>query len=137
MNERIKNLMKTLGLTEQEARELLADDAKVDKGQKMDFDLTPEQEKEAKKARGTGTKKKPANYKFENRKRKENPEKRALIEALAYELEGFHHRDEDDPVAYVEQVEVVNPERQVDFYLNGNHYSLTLTCHRPPKEEKA
>ena len=135
MNEQIQKLMKTLSLTEQEARELLADDAKVDKGQKMAFDLTPEQEKNAKKARATGTKK-PTAYKFENRKRKENPEKRALIEALASELEGFHRRDEDDPVAYVEKVETVNPERQVDFYLNGNHYSITLTCHRPPKEGK-
>lgn len=125
MNERIKNLMKTLGLTEQEARELLADDAKVDKGQKMDFDLTPEQEKEAKKARGTGTKK-PANYKFENRKRKENPEKRDILKAV-FELA------ED----CWDNAELVNPERQVDFHLNGNHYSLTLTCHRPPKEEKA
>ena len=49
MNEQVQKMMKALGLTEQEARELLADDAKVDKGQKMDFDLTPEQEKESKK----------------------------------------------------------------------------------------
>ena len=135
MNEQIQKMMKNLCLTEQEARELLADDAKIDKGQKMAFDLTPEQEKNAKKARGTGTKK-PTVYKLENRKRKENPEKRALIEALANALEGFHRRDEDDPVAFVEKVEMVNPERQVDFHLNGNHYSITLTCHRPPKEGK-
>ena len=133
MNERIKNLMKTLGLTEQEARELLADDAKVDKGQKMEFDLTPEQEKEAKKARGTGTKK-PANYKFENRKRKENLEKRSIISAIARAMNNFHHNDEGDPSEFVEQVEIVNAERQIDFHLNGNHYSLTLTCHRPPKD---
>lgn len=133
MNERIKNFMKTLGLTEQEAHELLADDAKVDKGQKMDFDLTPEQEKEAKKARGTGTKK-PANYKFENRKRKENPEKRSIISAIARAMNNFHHNDEGDPSEYVEQVEIVNAERQIDFHLSGNHYSLTLTCHRPPKD---
>ena len=125
MNEQIQKLMKTLGLTEQEARELLADDAKVDKGQKMDFDLTPEQEKNAKKARATGTKK-PTAYKFENRKRKENPEKRDILKAV-FELA------ED----CWDNAELVNPERQVDFHLNGNHYSLTLTCHRPPKEGKA
>ena len=125
MYEQIQKLMKTLGLTEQEARELLADDAKVDKGQKMDFDLTPEQEKNAKKARATGTKK-PTAYKFENRKRKENPEKRDILKAV-FELA------ED----CWDNAELVNPERQVDFHLNGNHYSLTLTCHRPPKEGKA
>jgi hypothetical protein len=125
MNEQIQKLMKNLGLTEQEARELVADDAKVDKGQKMDFDLTPEQEKNAKKARATGTKK-PTAYKFENRKRKENPEKRDILKVL-FELA------ED----CWDGAELVNPERQVDFHLNGNHYSITLTCHRPPKEGKA
>ena len=124
MNEQIQKAMKALGLTEQEAREMLADDAKIDKGQKMAFDLTPEQEKNAKKARATGTKK-PTAYKFENRKRKENPEKRKILEAL-YEL----------ALNRWENAELVNPERQVDFHLNGNHYSITLTCHRPPKEEK-
>ena len=122
MNERIEKMMKTLGLTEQEARELLADDAKVDKGQKMAFDLTPEQEKNAKKARATGTKK-PTTYKFENRKRKENPEKRDILKAL-FELAEDCWDD----------AELVNPERQVDFHLNGNHYSITLTCHRPSKD---
>ena len=125
MNEQIQKMMKTLGLTEQEARELLADDAKIDKGQKMAFDLTPEQEKNAKKARATGSKK-PTAYKFEKRKRKENTEKRDILKAL-FELA------ED----CWDNAELVNPERQVDFHLNGNHYSITLTCHRPAKEGKA
>lgn len=124
MNEQIQKMMKNLGLTEQEARELLADDAKIDKGQKMAFDLTPEQEKNAKKARATGTKK-PTAYKFENRKRKENTEKRDILKALFELAEDCW----DNAV-------LVNPERQVDFHLNGNHYSITLTCHRPPKEGK-
>lgn len=124
MNEQIQKMMKNLGLTEQEARELLADDAKIDKGQKMAFDLTPEQEKNAKKARATGTKK-PTAYKFENRKRKENTEKRDILKAIFELAEDCW----DNAV-------LVNPERQVDFHLNGSHYSITLTCHRPPKEGK-
>lgn len=125
MNEQIQKMMKNLGLTEQEARELLADDAKIDRGQKMAFDLTPEQEKNAKKARATGTKK-PTAYKFENRKRKENTEKRDILKAIFELAEDCW----DNAV-------LVNPERQVDFHLNGSHYSITLTCHRPPKEGKA
>ena len=124
MNEQIQKMMKNLGLTEQEARELLADDAKIDKGQKMAFDLTPEQEKNAKKARATGTKK-PTAYKFENRKRKENTEKRDILKAIFELAEDCWNN-----------AVLVNPERQVDFHLNGNHYSITLTCHRPPKEGK-
>lgn len=129
MNEQIQKMMKNLGLTEQEARELLADDAKVDKGEKMAFDLTPEQEKNAKKARSTGTKK-PTAYKFENRKRKENPEKRDI---MTWILDLFKGLTTDGLVA---DAELVNPERQVDFHIGSNHYSLTLTCHRPPKEGK-
>lgn len=129
MDERVDKMMKTLGLTEQEAWELLADDAKIDKGQKMAFDLTPEQEKNAKKARATGTKK-PTTYKFENRKRKENPEKR---DVMTWILDLFKGLTTD---GLVTDAELVNPERQVDFHLNGNHYSITLTCHRPPKEGK-
>ena len=124
MNEQIQKMMKNLGLTEQKARELLVDDAKIDKGQKMAFELTPEQEKNAKKARATGTKK-PTAYKFENRKRKENTEKRDILKAIFELAEDCW----DNAV-------LVNPERQVDFHLNGNHYSITLTCHRPPKEGK-
>ena len=122
MNDQIQKMMKNLGLTEQEARELLADDAKVDKGEKMAFDLSPEQEKNAKKARMTGTKKKPAAYKFEKKPRKENAEKREILKAL-FELAESNW----------EQANLTNPERQVDFVLNGNSYSITLTCHRPPK----
>lgn len=128
MNEQIQKMMKNLGLTEQEARELLADDAKVDRGEKMAFDLTPEQEKNAKKARATGTKK-PTAYKFEKRKRKENSEKR---EILNWVLDLFKNLTND---GLVENAELVNPERQVDFHIGNNHYSLTLICHRPPKEK--
>ena len=45
MNEEIKKIMQLLDITEEEALELLEDDKKIDKGEKMDFDLTPEQEK--------------------------------------------------------------------------------------------
>jgi hypothetical protein len=34
-----------------------------------------------------------------------------------------------------DKLEVVNPERQIDFWLDGKHYSLTLTQHRLKKEE--
>ena len=30
---------------------------------------------------------------------------------------------------------VVNPERQIDFWLNDVHYSVTLTAHRAPKKK--
>lgn len=128
----VEKMMKALGISEKEARELINADKDIDKGKRMDFDLTPEQEKASKKARSAG--KKPTVYSFDKRKRKENPEKRSVIAAIAAALENFHHFDEDNPASFVQNVKIENPERQIDFYILGNHYSLTLICHRPPKE---
>lgn len=82
----------------------------------------------------------PADYSLEGkpkRERKPNEDKRALIALLASCLEDCHRRDEDEPVSGVGDVQTANPERQVDFTLNGVHYSVTLTAHRKPKEGKA
>ena len=38
-------IMQNLGLTSEEADQLLADDKAIDKGEKMPFDLTAEQQK--------------------------------------------------------------------------------------------
>lgn len=100
-------------------------DAQIDKGNPTPYDLTPEQEKESRKAnRPKATKSVDAYGKERKRERKPNEDKRLLIDCLRDALQDF-----DD-------CEVVNPERQVDFTLNGIHYSVTLTAHRKPKEGK-
>lgn len=100
-------------------------DAQIDKGNPTPYDLTPEQEKESRKAnRPRATKSVDAYGKERKRERKPNEDKRLLIDCLRDALQDF-----DD-------CEVVNPERQVDFTLNGVHYSVTLTAHRKPKEGK-
>lgn len=70
----LESMMKNLGLTEAEARELLEDDKKIDKGEKMDFDLSAEQEKNAKKARSTGTKKSLPRTSLKNARGKKIPQ---------------------------------------------------------------
>ena len=99
----IEKQMKLLDLTREEAIQLWNDDHDIDQGKPKDFDLTKEQEKESKKARNAGKRK--ANYSLEGQKKRERK-----------------------PNATVE-----NAERQIDFYIGENHYSLTLTCHRKPK----
>ena len=86
MNAEVQKIMKALGLTEQEAKEMLEADRKIDKGEKL-FELTPEQEKASKKARSTGTKK-PTVYNFDTakKKRKECPDKQHLVNLLAEAL---------------------------------------------------
>lgn len=101
-------------------------DKQIDKGNPTPWDLSPEQEKEARKAGRPKARKvvDPAG-KTKTRERKPNEDKRFLIDCLHDTLKEF------------DSCVVVNPERQIDFILNGVEYSVTLTAHRPKKEGKA
>lgn len=114
-------LMK-LGMSREEALQVIADDTDIDHGEKKDFDLTAEQQKIASKYTRTGTRKSTSGTK---KPRKENPDKREIISVL------------DDALCdLVDNVKtVVNPERQIDFEYNGASYSVTLTQHRKQKGE--
>ena len=122
--------MKKLGLSEKEIQELIAADAAIDKGEKMPFDLTEEQAKEAKKYTKAGTKKAPTVYKLDNaegkRSRKENPTKAAIIAEIAKFLE---EKSENA----CENVEITNKERQIAFKIGENCYEFTLVQKRKPK----
>lgn len=116
MDEKIKNLMKTLDLTEDEARELLADDEKIDKGEKL-FDLPKELEKGSKKARQVRSV--DAYGKQRTRERKEDTDKRYLIEVLELALSPF-----------AEDVNITNAERQIDFLHKGRKFRIVLSAPR-------
>lgn len=109
-----------LGMTEEEALQVIADDVDIDHGEAKDFDLTKEQQANAKKYMGTGTRK---NKEGVKRVRKEDPDKREIISVI-----------DDALCCLVDNVhEVTNPERQIDFEYNDKSYSVTLTQHRKPK----
>lgn len=122
--------MKKLGLSEKEIQELIAADAAIDKGEKMPFDLTEEQAKEAKKYTKAGTKKAPTVYKLDNaegkRSRKENPTKAAIIAEIAKFLA-------ENSENACENVEITNKERQIAFKIGENCYEFTLVQKRKPK----
>lgn len=124
MNAEVQKIMKALGLTEQEAKEMLEADRKIDKGEKL-FELTPEQEKASKKARSTGTKK-PTVYNFDTakKKRKECPDKQHLVNLLVEALG-----------AECQNIEVTNKERELTFEFNGIGYRLTLAVPRVKSSE--
>lgn len=111
----VEQLMKLLDLTEQQAKDLIADDKKVDKGEKVEWDLTDEQKKNVKQYTKVGTRK--TNGKTE-RKRAENPTKRKII-ATIFEC-----------LADYENVNVENAERLITFNADGNEYTITLTQKR-------
>ena len=127
MNEAIEKMMQVLGCSREEAEQIVKDDAAVDRGEKL-FELTDEQKKASKKARSTGTKKRPTAYKFEKRERKPNEVKRWIIERVKILCEGWELNGD------ALNVQVTNIERAIDFQIDGRNFTLTLTEHRKPKD---
>lgn len=119
--EIIKRNMKLLDITEDEAKQMLEDDKRIDKGEKL-FSLTPEQEKASKKARQADRKKRTTVYKFDTTKRpkKENVGKRSLINTIKEALEN----------AGCENLEVTNIEREIVFFSDGTKYKVVLSAPR-------
>jgi hypothetical protein len=115
----IQKYMNSLGLTRDEAIQLIADDVAIDKGAKL-FELSAEQAKEAKKARQADRKPTVYNFDTSKRKRKENPTKRFLIENFSELLNSVGCTD----------VDVTNVEREIVFYLDGTKYKLVLSAPR-------
>lgn len=120
-------IMQNLGLTAEEADELLACDKAIDKGEKMPFDLTAEQQKVAKDMTVSKVhkkaEKKPTVYKFE-KKKVENTAKSTIISLIEQLLNEKGY----------ENVEITNAERLISFKYGENDYEITLTQKRKPKK---
>lgn len=114
----IDKLMKNLGISEADARQLIADDKAIDKGEKL-FELTPEQAKASKDARQVA--RKPAAYNFTSRERKADSDKRCLINILASAL-----CTEDE----VTDLEITNQEREMVFKFGGRKFKIVLSAPR-------
>ena len=130
--------MKKLGYSDAEIQQMLADDKAVDRGEQMEWDLTPEEHKKAMKYANSDEKKKKTdeksakkgatNYNFDTstKKKKENPTKSNIIALLATIL-----AENGDFSA--ENVEITNKERQIAFTVGENAFELTLVQKRKPK----
>lgn len=121
--EMIAKHMKALGITREEAIQLIADDEEIDRMTRtsdIDGDLTAEQRKSAKKARQAD--RKLTVYKFDTTKRKraENTGKRFLIDEIKKCLEN----------AGADNLEVTNPEREIVFMSEGTKYKIVLSAPR-------
>lgn len=113
----LEALMK-LGMTEAEAKEVLEADRKIDKGEKMSFDLTKEKEKATRSMRQAD--RKPFVPKLDKRERKPNKEKREIINGIV----------ESVFFSWIDDVTITNPERQIDFTYNGTRYRVVLSAPR-------
>ena len=124
----VRKMMYLLKISEEEAKQLIADDKAIDQGKKMDFDLPPDKLKVAREYTKCGTRKAPTVYNFDTseRKRKENPTKASIIADLAKFLQEASEND-------CKEVNITNKERQIAFAIGDTRYELTLVQKRAPK----
>ena len=108
--------MKLLGCSREEAIQLIEDDKRIDKGEKL-FELDPELEKGAKKARQADRKVSTTPVK---REKKAKPEKAEICSAMMDGLKSLG----------VEDFNITNAEREFLFVHNGTKYKVTLACPR-------
>ena len=116
MEEKIQKLMKSLNISREEAIELMEEDRRIDKGEKL-YELDPELEKGAKRARQADRKKSDTPTK---RERKPKPEKAEICSAM---MEGLAELG-------IADFDITNPEREFSFTHNGTKYKVTLACPR-------
>ena len=114
MEEKIQKMMKSLGISREEAIQLMEDDKEIDRGAKL-FELPDELKAGAKKARQADRKKTEV-----KRERKPKPEKAEICCAM---MDGLRELG-------VGEFEITNAEREFIFHHNGTKYKVTLACPR-------
>ena len=124
MEKRIKDLMCALRISREEAIQVIEDDKRIDKGEKL-FELTADQKAVEKKMRQAP---RTAEAKAPKRERKTDNDKRFLIDSLVWALTNEVENAGDNVLA--QNVEIVNPEREFLFTYNGKKYKVVLSAPR-------
>ena len=121
METQIERIMKNLKCSRAEAEEILAEDKKIDRGERVAFDLSAEEHRKAMKNANAGTR--TAKEGKTARKAPENPTKEGVITAISNFLteNGYN------------SVEITNKTRQIAFKIGEDAYELTLIAKRKPK----
>ena len=114
MTDRQKQAFIKCGIPPEEWDEILATDKEIDRGAKL-FELDPELEKGAKKARQAD--RKPVERK--PREKKQDKDKQVLINALFSAV-----------LPMCDTYEIVNGEREFLFTYNGKKYKVVLSAPR-------
>ena len=125
--EKVKEIMRLLNCTEEEAIDVIETDKIIDKGGRTPYDLSKEEEKLAMKISGVNERKAKSADNKRGKVRAENPTKSGIIAEIAEYLKencGFA----------CENVEITNKERQIAFKCGENSYEFTLVQKRKPKK---
>lgn len=118
--KRIDELVDLLGCSIVEAKQIVADDKAIDKGEKL-FEMTPEQKAVSKQYRQG--ERKPTVYSFTKRERKADTTKEGVIAEIAKFLEENGY----------ESVKITNKSKIIAFKIGEDNYELNLIRKRKPK----
>ena len=124
--ERVKEIMRLLDCTEEEALDVIRTDEIIDKGGRTEYDLPIAEEKAALKIGRIDERKAKSADNKRGKVRAENPTKSGIIAEIAEFL------TEKSQFA-CENVEITNKERQIAFKIGENAYEFTLVQKRKPK----
>lgn len=125
--ERVKEIMRLLDCTEEEALDVIRTDEIIDKGGRTEYDLPIAEEKAALKIGRIDERKAKSADNKRGKVRAENPTKSGIIAEIAEFL------TEKSQFA-CENVEITNKERQIAFKIGENAYEITLVQKRKPKK---
>ena len=117
----VYNNLRKMGLTDEEAKEVISADKAIDKGEKL-FELTEEQKQVEKKYKNTHTRTvKTAYGQTQTKERKTDTDKRMLIDALAEKLENY---------ADGGKVNITNAEREIELVFHDRKFKIVLSAPR-------
>lgn len=115
-----------LGLTTEEIADVIKADKEIDRGAKL-FELDPEREKGAKKARQAERKQTTPT----KREKKTDNDKRFLIDSLVSAMTSQTPEElTNGDLVQAELLEITNSEREFLFMYNGKKYKVVLSCPR-------
>ena len=119
--QNVYNNLRKMGLTDEEAKDVISADKAIDKGEKL-FELTEEQKQEEKKYKNTHTRTvKTAYGQTQTKERKTDTDKRMLIDALAEKLENY---------ADSGKVNITNVEREIELVFHDRKFKIVLSAPR-------
>ena len=117
----VYNNLRKMGLTDEEAKDVISADKAIDKGEKL-FELTEEQKQVEKKYKNTHTRTvKTAYGQTQTKERKTDTDKRMLIDALAEKLENY---------ADGGKVNITNAEREIELVFHDRKFKIVLSAPR-------
>lgn len=114
--EQVDKIVDSLECSIEEAIEILDADKEIDRGKKVDFDLSDEEHKRAMKMANVDTHK---NSDKPKRTKKIDDEKQEIITEIA-----------DFVKKFTENVQITNVDREIKMVMGENRYTITLIKNR-------